>query len=1290
MRVLAIRGRNIASLADPFEIDLQREPLASASLYAIAGPTGAGKSSLLDAVCLALYDQTPRTAAAPARGGELPEADTSQMSARDSRQLLHRGAAEGYAEVDFVGVDRINYRARWSVRRAHGRRDGRLQKAQLSLHRLPELTPVADVGTKLETLDAIRARVGLDYSQFTRAVLLAQNEFAAFLRADQDERAQLLQTLTGTEQFERLSIAAYQRARHEAQRLERLQEQLQASPLLSGTERAALEQRWEDCRNQRDALREQVAQIQHWQHWQHQQGRLDTELAQAAGALAEARVAQEQSAPRQRELDRMRLLNGLRQPWRRSTDLIAERTALSSALETSRSELEAARERDQSAQQQVDLARQASDQQRAQEAALIPELKQAEQLDEQIGRQTEMITQQRQTLERLQQDLDRQGRQLAADESRQQSLQAALDELVAEMQASEAESWLLRPEPSWREALTQLRRLRKDSQEAVREHLQAQEELSGLLRQHERLDAERQSLAREQASALTAQADCDSRLHQAQFDNLPARLTDVHDRIQSHTARAFDLQRRLDLEAQGQRRAQRADAADQSLALIEGRRPAIKSAVGAAEAARLQAEAALQAAQLAAGHSAVQLRDTLQEGQPCPVCGSREHPYADPQQLLADHSRVDASSQATATNQVRSLQQLLQVLRQQRDQALAGEQSLRDELASLDAQSDATRGDLQRIRAEEAAAQPQLQDLLDALRADPQARELVDMNIADLEAALHAQKSALQAEATALAELERQRSQAEEALRASNQICKALAAQLDALLQRIAEGERALIRARERLANTDAECRLQQLRLQQHCADVDKWLQPLGDQAAEADLDTLEGRLEQRAENRRASEQKRDGLANDLRALERALPHQRGQVEVRSASVSESAEHLSTILDVEQQLQARRALLLRGKTVNEVRSGLEEASGKAEAALAKALDNAQAARVERAQAQTRFEQSEQQRVQVDHALADVRDQMRLHWRDLQPIYAELAGIDPLLATRLFDEPAAADDATLGKARAELARDLAVEQATLDQEQTALAHINEALRMAHQAHTIRLQAVQAHVKDQPTSTRPADIEQLLLSTSAELAQVEEAFSVHAAERIRDDQTRQRVTQLGTAIETQEAISQRWNQLNDLIGSADGKKFRNMAQRRSLHLLLRQGNQQLRQLGSRYSLRPLKEQLNFLLVDQDLGGELRSVHSLSGGESFLVSLALALALAHLSSQQLAIESLFVDEGFGSLDEDTLNTAMQALDRLQAQGRKVGVISHLRELTERIGVQIEVRPQRPGRSRVVVRQN
>jgi exonuclease SbcC len=162
---------------------------------------------------------------------------------------------------------------------------------------------------------------------------------------------------------------------------------------------------------------------------------------------------------------------------------------------------------------------------------------------------------------------------------------------------------------------------------------------------------------------------------------------------------------------------------------------------------------------------------------------------------------------------------------------------------------------------------------------------------------------------------------------------------------------------------------------------------------------------------------------------------------------------------------------------------------------------------------------------------------------------------------------------------------------------------------------------------------------------------------------------------------------WQELNEIIGSADGSKFRTIAQQVSLDVLLQYTNQQLQQLAPRYRLKRLPNSLNLVVNDCDMGDEIRSIYSLSGGETFLVSLALALGLASLTSNRVRIESLFIDEGFGSLDPETLNLAMGALTQLESQGRKVGVISHVPEMADAIPVQIKIKKGRNGASRIEI---
>ena len=196
-----------------------------------------------------------------------------------------------------------------------------------------------------------------------------------------------------------------------------------------------------------------------------------------------------------------------------------------------------------------------------------------------------------------------------------------------------------------------------------------------------------------------------------------------------------------------------------------------------------------------------------------------------------------------------------------------------------------------------------------------------------------------------------------------------------------------------------------------------------------------------------------------------------------------------------------------------------------------------------------------------------------------------------------------------------------------------------------------------------------------------------FAQLQAQITADDSKHTQFNTLQQQMADQRHITERWNQLKDLIGSQDGKAFRKIAQQFTLEQLLDYANTQLAGITTRYQLEILPGTMNFCVVDAESYGEKRPVHTLSGGESFMVSLALALGLAQMAAGQLTVESLFIDEGFGTLDSDTLRSVMDALSGLQAQGRKVGLITHVEEMKHQIPVRIEVTRQGQGGSTVQV---
>lgn len=266
MRVQAIRGRNLASLEGEFSIDFTEEPLASAGIFAISGPTGAGKSTLLDAMCLALFSRTPRTELARENNVRLRDVQEEVLPQSDPRFLLRRGTASGYAEVDFVALNGCRYRARWSVSRAREKESGRLQAARLTLYNID--AGKEEPGTNKDLQARIIELIGLTFDQFTRSVLLAQNDFSTFLKAEQGEKASLLEKLTGTEQYSEISCRIFAKNAEAKEAYEQLYARVQGIELLSEeeveasqTRLSALEgelARLEKARAERQSLREAV------------------------------------------------------------------------------------------------------------------------------------------------------------------------------------------------------------------------------------------------------------------------------------------------------------------------------------------------------------------------------------------------------------------------------------------------------------------------------------------------------------------------------------------------------------------------------------------------------------------------------------------------------------------------------------------------------------------------------------------------------------------------------------------------------------------------------------------------------------------------------------------------------------------------------------------------------------------------------------------------------------------------------------------------------------------------
>ncbi|WP_294476762.1 AAA family ATPase [uncultured Bacteroides sp.] len=275
-----------------------------------------------------------------------------------------------------------------------------------------------------------------------------------------------------------------------------------------------------------------------------------------------------------------------------------------------------------------------------------------------------------------------------------------------------------------------------------------------------------------------------------------------------------------------------------------------------------------------------------------------------------------------------------------------------------------------------------------------------------------------------------------------------------------------------------------------------------------------------------------------------------------------------------------------------------------------------------------------------------------------------------------------DDAEAAVVRKEKELNLALEKARKEVEtvQNALSGLQGEMKQL----AITMDELQ---EQQKKIESPDELPEAIKRQQEENMNTERSLSTIEVRLLQQVKNKAAAEQIAKELAEKQSVAERWAKLNKLIGSADGAKFKVIAQSYTLNLLLLHANKHLSYLSKRYKLQQIPETLGLQVIDCDMCDEVRTVYSLSGGESFLISLALALGLSSLSSNNLKVESLFIDEGFGSLDAESLRTAMEALEQLQMQGRKIGVISHVQEMSERISVQVQVHKKVNGKSVLTV---
>ena len=1234
MRILAIRGKNLASLQGEFELRLDQPPISSANLFSISGPTGSGKSTLLDALCLALYGKTPRLSDDGGHPIGAPGEDEKlRLKSNDARALLSRGTADGFAQVDFQGADGKRYQATWKVHRA--RNLGRFQNQTMALVNLDSGDTVSSQIT--EVRQAIETRVGFTFEEFKRTVLLPQFEFTNFLRAKPDDRAQILEHVMGGEVFTKLSMAAHERAASERDKLVRLQDKLGMLMTLSEDDRAQLDALAQDTAQAVEKAKVTMEGARRDLAWHEQRAVLVDAVELATGALTEAEQRLALAAPLEEEVQAVSAAQPLRAIRDAATKAAAMQSKAKADLDEIGRKLQEATHDLEIAEQALAKAESGLKTAREHEATLRPDIEKAKHLDAQIDPARRTAEAARAECERLR-DLVEQGRRelenlatrTAECEANRCGAEEWLGTHVAESQLSE--QW-----PRWQAELRKHAALGKELGTIATSLVSAQKAAAVVVQERGKAAAVESEAEKLFQAAQTHWEKAAAALEGQDLATLKARTSGFRHDLDKLEGLAVIVERAWSAEdAITTARVQAIDfRAAEERARLDAERLASEL-----EGCRLRTDEARFAFETTrSALSFDEQRAFLKDGQACPLCGSPDHPYV--------HGSLSSTTIGVLEDRVRELERLGRDLQDSRSEAEAAQAVARTNAASAENAANDSVAEAERAQHDYHARVTSLAPDLPALAAE--ASTPIKTKIEQAQVKLDQAESDEQHALALASKRDRARDELDQARSKRSAAGDAHAGYLNQ--------EQELAGAIERLVE-------EQTRLAGERDSIEMLLTPVmtwhpdwveaARQESQVFLENCDGRVQEFE-----ACQRRLAAAVEMLATLRAS-HETGGALLgeRQTHFEKSATNLKDQEEVLIALQVQRTALVHGRGVLDVEFELSKLIDDATTSHESARNIHAGAVTSLALAQAAHEEASKRQREVDQEAA----------------HAELA-LDVGLAR-------------LGIGRQKLEERLAHDETWTAKRRKDLDALRESVTRDRATRDER----QRSLDDHSANGRPEGDQDLaqarVASARAQVEDLGQTLIGLTAKQKQDDDQRLGRSSVLAEVHAQEESSRVWEQLDEVIGSADGKKFRVFAQSLAFEALLREANAHLADLAPRYRLMSVPgAALELQVADEDLGSEVRTINSLSGGEIFLVSLALALGLSGISTRATQAQTLFIDEGFGTLDRDTLDHAMVALENLQATGRTVGIISHVPELQERFGAQVRVEPAGCGKSRVVV---
>jgi len=1253
MRILKLRFQNLNSLQGEWEIDFRHAAYADEGIFAITGSTGAGKSTILDAICLALYGATPRL-------GEITQSKNDLMS---------RHTGECLSEVIFA-TKSGSYRCTWLQKRARKNPEGNLQSPT------HEIAPFTDDAANLPPLETqtrktrklVAEFTGMDFDRFTRAMLLAQGSFAAFLQADVNERSNLLEEITGTEIYGDISKKVHEFKTQSDAELKTLTDRLSGMTVLSDEEIQSLTSQKNALVDIVNETKTAMTKIESDKLWRQN---LDAYTHQIHKLEHEARdLAEQESQFAPQKIRLQRALKALEA----SGDikkLDYQRDLLTAQL----SELAGYQHQLPTVERDYQLAQKNQDERQAQAQQTENDWQQAQPLLNQVRKLDTTLGQKNQYAQEIAHQLSQLSEQLAHNA---QSIDSQQQQLVSQQtqreQLTQAQQQIPHATtlPQTLVSLTQL----QETIQALSEQMQAlvneQRQLRGDFQHNE-----------QQASAL-----------QSQLTQLQSQISEHRQNLENQTSQLYHLTQgqsaatlRQQVEAHWQTDQQLADMQSDVQTwqtnlqhyqqfvqqLAEGQTQLAQIA-----SQRLTSEQQQQAAEqtaellnrnlilLAKIQDLTDERDKLRHGEPCPLCGSTAHPFATHQPYTPDDTEQQL---AIAKQRLDDINRQLQQLLLEEHALTNNQQQLNEHLQHLQAHNQRLLNQLQLASQHLIHAQP-VQQAIEALPpvvASNADNDIDRQALQRLATIIKAEQTNNQQSLAALQDSLTQIEAVQSEQQQTQQRLATLSEQYHDVLQQQTLLHNQQQHRQDRIRDIDAQQLVIADKQHQVMQRIDKLLMPFATREYTFSFDTTQDvnaqlnqhidTLAQLLQRYQGLETKLSHINDTITGIEQALTLLVADQQHLTQNQHQVRQRQQALAQEISELQAQRYELFGEQAVDTVSDALIQAKNQA-------LQDYQASQTAFHEQLSQLQILQQQIASLTTSTTQLKTAQQTLQADIQQRFATLGFVDDA------DYRAAVLVDTERERLQQLANQLH------DSQQRNHNLLTEAKRIQQQL----LNHPQTALSLEQLLDALGQLQQQFSEQQKQLGAVEQQLAANEA-------LKQNQQQLLDAINQQRNHTEEWKVLHQLIGSSDGKKFRNFAQGLTFNIMVAHANEQLKKMSDRYLLIADSEQpLMLNVMDNYQGGQIRTSKNLSGGESFIISLSLALGLSNMASHRMQVDSLFLDEGFGTLDEEALDVALDTLTNLQQSGKLIGVISHIQALKDRISSQIQVVPQTGGISKII----